>query len=337
MIGRRRADGSVARRVTRSRALRCVASARVVCAVAVFALAAFTGAAPTLVAQTSSRGARPRVLQAPASVVAAGMGDVGAVLTDADVLFYNPAMLPQASGVALTAHRLDGETRSGALSGVQAVGGLQVGVGARLLGTREVVQRVGIGFPPPDTAAATSAALTVGAGRALGPLRVGASATWAREAHDARFDDATFVDVGLTLPFGPGNALNVAAVMQHLGRTPEVGWGAGERPWRGVLAFGGRNYPLARFWDVSAMTQLLVDADGTVRLASGGELAWVPVEGVAVAVRAGSRSVDALDRLSAGPVTGGLGVTVDRWSLDWAVSSARHGRPAAHRVGVRVR
>lgn len=287
-------------------------------------------------AQPSSIDARPRVLRTPASVVAAGMGDAGAVIVDPAVLFYNPAMLPQAGGVALSGHRLDAATTNASMASVQSVGGLTVGLGARVLGFREVVPQFSVGLPPVDSAPGSSTALTAAVARPIGPLRLGVSATYARESFAERQDEVTVADVGVSMPFGPGNALTIAATVQHLGRgyqrAPD-----GERPWRGTLAFGGRNYPLATFWDISAVTQLMIDADGTVHHAGGAELAWVPVEGVAIAARTGFRTVDEVDRFSAGRFTGGLGVTVDRWSLDWALDAARGGRPAAHRFGVRVR
>jgi hypothetical protein len=293
--------------------------------------------APSLRAQGTSREVRPRVLRLPASVAAAAMGDVGAILTGADVLFYNPAMLPQASGVALAGHRIGREATSASVASVQAVGGVQLGLGARLLGGREAVPRFGIGFPPPDSVATTSAALTVGAARAVGPLRVGASASWARDALDQQLTDAAFVDLGITLPFGPSNAMNVAAVVQQLGRRRPDGPGFDQRPWRGVLAFGGRNYPLADFWDLTALTQLVIDADGTTRIGSGAELTWVPVEGVALALRGGYQPVDVEDRFAVGPITAGLGASVDRWTLEWAVDQRRLGAPSQHRIGVRIR
>jgi hypothetical protein len=71
-----------------------------------------------------------------------------------------------------------------------------------------------------------------------------------------------------------------------------------------------------------------------VRPAGGVELAYVPIEGVAVVVRQGLR----LPRERDEPlVTGGLGVTVDRWSLDYAVEPMRGGRPVSHRLGLRIR
>lgn len=285
--------------------------------------------APLLASETE----RPVVLRRPASAVALALGNVGAVLTDADVLFYNPAMLPQAAGVAASLQRDGDAATGGALASVQSLGGLSVGVGARVVAWRGPSPDAPPSVGAPVGPSATSVALTAGAGRALGPLRVGASATYARESGDLRQDETMTVDAGVTLPFGPGNALNVALLVQHLGRPIARDFTFGdEEPWRAVVAFGGRSYPLATFWDLSAVTQLAVDADGTVRTAGGVELAWVPVEGVSFALRGGRRAPRDFERA----YTAGLGLSLDRWSLDYALDPRRDGT-SAHRVGVRIR
>ena len=273
--------------------------------------------APILASDTE----RALVQRRAASAVALGMGNVGVMLTDADVLFYNPAMLTQARGMAVSAQRHELSGTSGALASVQSVGAVGIGLGARIATAGRAEGSV------------SSMALTAGAARPLGPVRLGVAATYAREA--AR--EATTVDVAASLPFGPGNALGFTAIVQHLGqsiaRDPVF---EDEDPWRAVLAIGGRNFPLATFWDLSAYSQVAIDADGSRQLAGGGELAWVPLEGVAVALRAGARQARLLER----PLTGGLGLTLDRWSLDYAFEYDREPRVdgrALHRVGLRIR
>jgi hypothetical protein len=272
--------------------------------------------APDLV----SEGERAIVLRRSASAVALAVGNVGALLTDADVLFYNPSMLTQARGMSASWQRDGSDAATGAIASVQAFGALGVGVGARL-------------STSPAERFESSVALTAGVARALGPARLGVAGTYAREVER----DALSVDVAGVLPFGPGDALGVSVIVQHLGATmaPNRVFGNAE-PWRAVVAFGGRNYPLATFFDLSAFTQMAIDADGTRQLAGGAELAWVPLEGVAVAVRGGARNARPIER----PFTGGLGVTLDRWSIDYAVEmdpeQRRDGR-TVHRLGLRVR
>jgi hypothetical protein len=272
--------------------------------------------APELV----SEGERAIVLRRSSSAVALAVGNVGALLTDADVLFYNPAMLTQARGMSASVQRDGRDAATGAIASVQTFGALGVGLGARL--TTSPAERF-----------ESSLALTAGAARALGPARLGVAGTYAREADRG----ALSVDVAGVLPFGPGDALGVSVIVQHLGATiaPNSVFG-NAKPWRTVVAFGGRNYPLATFFDLSAYTQMSIDADGTQQLAGGAELAWVPLEGVAVAVRGGARNARPIER----PFTAGLGMTLDRWSIDYAVEldpeQRRDGR-AVHRIGLRIR
>lgn len=281
------------------------------------------------VVSTRSRAA---VVRRPASAVALALGDVGGGLLDADVLFYNPAMLTQARGVAASVQREHADASHGALAGVQSLGALGVGVGARIASWR--------GAPPdearfggvPRSETATSVALTAGAARAVGPLRVGLAATYAREAERDRQREHTTFDVGATLPFGPGDALNASVIVQHLGRPIERTPFDDANPWRALIVLGGRNYPLATYWDLSAFSQVALDADGTVRTGGGAELAWVPLEGVSIALRGGLRDGLPIQR----PLTAGLGLSLDRWSLDYALDPRRDGR-TAHRLGVRIR
>lgn len=296
------------------------------------------GAAPpptvrqTVAPPVVSTRSRAAVLRRPASAVALALGDVGAGLVDADVLFYNPAMLTQARGVAASVQREHEAASHGALASVQSLGALGVGVGARIASWRGAPpDEVGFGGLP-GSETATSVALTAGAACAVGPLRVGLAATYAREAARDRQDEHTTLDVGATLPFGPGDALNASVIVQHLGRPLARSGFEDESPWRAVAVFGGRNYPIATFWDLSAFSQVALDADRTVRAAGGAELAWVPLEGVSVAVRGGIRGARPVER----PLTAGLGLSLDRWSLDYALDPRRDGR-TAHRLGVRIR
>jgi hypothetical protein len=284
-----------------------------------------------IAAPTPSVLARPYALRRAASTVALSMGNVGAVLTDADVLFYNPAMLTQARGMALSVQSDHPDATNGAIASAQTLGGLGLGVGARVATWRGTAPDMAFVRPSSRDLVTSSVALTAGAARGVGPVRVGLSATYAREAGELAQREHTTVDVAATLPFGPGNALNASVIVQHVGRAIAP-LADDDAPWRTLLAFGGRNYPLATFWDLSAFTQLMFDADGTVRTAGGAELAWVPLEGVAVALRGGVRDGAPVER----PYTAGVGVSLDSWSVDYALDPRRDGR-VSHRIGVRIR
>ncbi|MEO7996765.1 MAG: hypothetical protein ABI852_04930, partial [Gemmatimonadaceae bacterium] len=79
---------------------------------------------------------------------------------------------------------------------------------------------------------------------------------------------------------------------------------------------------------------LTVDRDGFVRPAAGGEIAYVPVDGVSFVARAGLRLPRETDE---SPATGGVGITLDRFSLDYAIEPFLNGRSVSHRLGIRIK
>jgi hypothetical protein len=290
-------------------------------------------------APRESDAARPLALRLSASAVTLGLGDAGLLSADADALFYNPAMLTTARGIAASGQRYGSTASSGAFASVQALGSTSIGLGARVVDWSGSAPTYGEALASGRDALTQSgdvrgesAAFTAGAARTVGPVRVGVAATYARESYGAEFDEELLVDVGAVLPFGPGNALGLALAVQHVGAGLDL-VGAGQpAPWRAVAGVGGRSFPLATFWDLSAITQVAVDADGAVSAAGGAELAWVPLEGVSVAFRLGARH----GRDDQRPLTGGLGLSLDRWSLDYALEPFRGG-VTAHRIGLRIR
>lgn len=284
-------------------------------------------------------------LRIPASTVALSLGNVGIVSTDADVLFYNPGMLTAARGVALSAQRYGSNGTTGSLATTQMFGSFAVALGARLADWRSSeglygdAVRDGLGGLALDgTGRASSVAITAATARALGPVRVGIGATYVRESFRAENDESAQFDAGVVWPLGP---THLAFTMQHVGKSLALSGLTpvssdtdfeGASDWRATIGYGGWGFPLATFWDLGATVQLSIDESGTVRSAGGGELTYVPLEGVAIAGRIGHRSTIGNER----PLTAGLGFTLDRYSIDYAVESFRGGS-RAHRVGLRIR
>src|SRR4051812_23573324 len=77
--------------------------------------------------------AGPMVLRIPASTRALGMANAGLGITDADALFYNPALLFGARGMAVSVQRYGRFGTSGTLANVVTVGSMNIGVGAQVL------------------------------------------------------------------------------------------------------------------------------------------------------------------------------------------------------------
>ncbi|MEO7358890.1 MAG: hypothetical protein ABI120_01085, partial [Gemmatimonadaceae bacterium] len=125
---------------------------------------------------------------------------------------------------------------------------------------------------------------------------------------------------------------NLTFVVQNIGQGLRIGGAEGKLPTRAGAGWGGaRGFEL---FDVGYQTQLTVDRDGFVRPAGGVELSYVPIEGVALVARTGLRLPRETDEPLA---TGGFGITVDRFSLDYAFEPIRGGRPVSHRVGIRIK
>ena len=306
---------------------------------AVLALLVSVGTVPPstpLAAQPRAEG--PLVLRLPVSARILALGNAGIASTDADVLLINPGMLGQARGTSVSMQRYGRFATSGALATVTTAGVMSVAVGVQFLdyaaGSARYDDAVRFGathLSDSGSVAASSSAFTLGMARTWLGWRMGGSVKYAEERLGASHDGTVAMDLGLTKPLGPG-ALGV--VVQNLGAGARLGGVRGPLPTRVGVGFGGGNFPLTDQLDIAAQMAVTVEGDGFVRPAGGAELMWVPIEGIAIALRNGLR----LPREKDEPlVTAGLGLTVDRFSFDYAMEPMRGGRPVSHRVGVRIR
>lgn len=281
--------------------------------------------------------AGPMVLRIPASARALSMGNVALNSNDADALFYNPALLYNARGTAVSMQRYGSFGTAGALAAVTSAGSMNIGVGVQVLDysapafsyhelTRSGATILGDSGGVP----ATSISATFGITRTIRGRRLGFSAKYVSDRFGAVDDGTVAFDIGMLGPsLGPGNLTFVA---QNIGQGVRIGGAEGKLPTRFGAGWGtSRGFEA---FDVAMQTQLLVDADGFVRPAAGGEAAYVPIEGVAFVARAGLRRSRETDESFA---TGGLGITLDRFSLDYAIEPFLNGRSVSHRVGIRIK
>lgn len=297
--------------------------------------------APAAAVSTAPRGSGlegPLVLRLPASARLLGMANAGAAATDGDAIFYNPGMLTQARGVAVSVQRYGSRATSGSFGSVQTLGTFAVGIGAQVLQ---------YGTPSGDPAAvlldgaprladggdtpASSSAFVMGLARSVGGIRVGASAKYAEERIGVHRDGTVSLDVGASKPLGRAT---LAVSVQNIGSGHDLSVVHGPLPTRFTVGYGGGLFPLSEQWDLGMQTQVSVERDGFVRPAGGVELGYVPIEGVAFVVRSGLRLPREKDEPLA---TAGLGITADRYSVDWAMEPMRGGRPVVHRLGLRIR
>jgi len=291
-------------------------------------------------ASAQVRGEAPLVLRLPSSARIAAMGNAGIAANDGDALLYNPGMLNGARGMAVSMQRYGSFGTAGAFGTATQVGVLNVGVGAQFVDWRapsgtawgDAVRPGATRLADSGGVAASSSAFTFGVARVVkGGLRLGANVKYAEDRVGSQHDGTFAFDLGFTMPLGPAN---LAFTAQNLGPGLNIGGVNGMLPRRIGIGYGGGLYSLYEHFDVGAQMQLTLEGNSFVRPAGGVELGYVPIEGVAVVMRSGLRLPREKDESL---VTGGLGLTLDRISVDYALEPFRGGRPASHRIGLRIK
>jgi hypothetical protein len=301
---------------------------------------AFTVLALPLVARelSAQRRSGPLVLRAPSSARVLALGNAGAAITDADAVFSAPAMLITARGASASVQRYGGAATHGSVSTISTVGGTTIGLGAQVLDWRapalpygEVLRNGTTTLSDGGEREAGSQLLALGLARVFKGQRLGVAVKYAEERIGGESESVVAVDLGYARAFGPG-ALSVT--VQNLGMRPQLGDVRVPLPLRYTVGFGGGMMPMGEYLDMGAQVQLSVDGDGFVRPAGGIELGYVPIEGVSIVWRQGLRLPREPDESL---ITAGVGLTVDRLSVDYSVEPMRGGRPVSHRVGLRLR
>jgi hypothetical protein len=297
------------------------------------AVAALVVLASPLVAQDRLG---PVVLRLPASPWALALGDAGAAIrSTSDVVFYNPSSITLATGAAVSVQRWGGASTAANLSHTVISNGWGIGVGVRYLDYGAMDD--GITHPAllhtRGPLLGSSLAASFGLAREYKRLRIGVAAKYVEERLPGDRDGFLAIDAGLGRDVGRlGFGLSVRDIgpRRLLGATPY------KPPMRVALGATYRPRPIGVFFDAGATAEVTVDREGEVGVAGGGELIWVPLDGWAIALRAGFRTTDRVGDLGNRPYTGGVGVSLDRFSLDYAIDPQRGGA-VAHRIGLRMR
>ena len=291
------------------------------------------------VADAQPRGEGPLVLRLPTSARYLAMGNAAVAGSDGDAVLANPGMLSVARGTSVSLQRYGRNASAGALGTITTAGSLFLGVGAQFVDWNapsgvawpDAIRPGASRLSDSGTVSASSSAFVLAAARTIKGLRLGASVKYAEDRFGAERDGTMAVDIGIVRPMGTAN---VSLVVQNLGAGARFAGERGTLPRRIGLGWGGGLFPFNEYLDLGAQMQVTVEGDLFVRPAGGIELGYVPIEGVALVMRAGARLPREKDEPLA---TGGVGVVVDRISLDYAVEPTRGGRPASHRVGLRIR
>lgn len=300
-------------------------------------LAATVSAAPTM-ANAQSVGEGPLVLRLPASARAASMANVGIASNDGDAMFYNPGMLASSRGTAISLQSFGEAATAGSMATTSTSGSLTLGIGAQYLsyavptGTSyaDAVFPGATHLSDGGNQSASSTALTFGVARTVKGLRLGVAAKFVEDRVGAAHDATVAFDVGFNRQVGRGT-LGIA--VQNLGTGLRIDGIEGVLPLRFGVGYGFYR-AITSVLDIGAQTAVTLESDSFVRPAGGLELAYVPIDGVTFTIRQGFRLPREQDESL---YTAGLGLTVDRFSFDYAMDPVRGGRPVSHRIGVRVR
>ncbi len=296
------------------------------------ALALLLAATPLLAQERTG----PVVLRVPASAWALATGDaLTAGRGTPDLLFYNPSGLTLAGGVSVSLQRWGSASTAASLSHAVVANGWGIGIGVRYLDfgadPGQVTHPADLGRRGPELT--SSLAATAGLAREVKRFRVGVAVGYAEERHPTERDGRLVLDAGLGRDVG---SFGFGIAVRNFGPTRVLGEVESGAPLRASLGAQLRPRPIGVFFDLAATAEVAVTRDGRVEAAGGGEVIWVPLEGWAIAARAGFRTTERVGGLGARPYTAGFGVSLDRFSVDYALDPARGGG-TSHRVGIRMR
>ena len=143
--------------------------------------------------------------------------------------------------------------------------------------------------------------------------------------------DGLAFDIGAQRPIGP---FSVGLAVQNIGEGIDVANDELEMPTRVTLAAEGQGLPKGAFIDFGALAALSVDQDGEFLPAAGGQVLYSPLDGWTFSLRAGVRRPAPASNER--PLTGGLALTLDRLTIDYAIEGVKNG-DAVHRIGLRFR
>lgn len=278
----------------------------------------------------------PLLVQLPASTRALGLGNAYPLgSTDADAIFYNPALLSSARGISGSIARYGSSSTLAGVAGAAEWWRGGVGLAVRALSW-------GAASPESGAFARGEAGLSESGGTAASELV--ATAAWARSFFGFRFGLAgKLIDLrapgerSVTVAADLGVARSLGRVTigvsgRNLGRDPDLAATNAELPATITLGAGTRTAAVGPLDLMLAASASWMRGD---QLAAGGgvEISYWPVTGRTFAGRVGYRWVEDSD---VRPLTVGAGFTGDRLAIDYAFEDVDGGDPI-HRVTLRLR
>jgi hypothetical protein len=282
-------------------------------------------------AQTTGYG--PLALTLPSSARTLGMGDIGVVGRDDDVIFYNPAQLIVSRGTSFSLARLSKTARGGEMST-----GLRLGTGAIGFGVNYLEYQVApLSYPPErrdiiagNSALGTSVLGAIGYARTYKGFRLGATAKYAMDAVDIERFGQAYGDAGIARDFSSGKYTAGLAV-QHIGMALDRGSDRIQPPTTATLG-AATSQQLGPF-DAIATAGVSWSEQDDVSGGGGAEVSWSWLSGYSIAARLGGHTHRLGDDNT---IMGGLGFTADRMTFDIAAEQLA-GNRVGYRAGIRIR
>jgi hypothetical protein len=237
----------------------------------------------------------PVILQLPASTSAMAMGGAFQLTGGrSDAIFYNPALLADASGFGLDGQTFDSKSNYLVLSAVTEWWEGNVGVGLQTL-SYSTDATTGREVAPGETDLLTGGAFgstefvaTVGYAREIAGFEWGIAAKTVEHRLGSAKDVVLAADLGVSVEVGD---IRIGLAAQNLGSDLRLGGASLDLARRVTLGASGQRWQVGPF-DLGASAALAVEADGTVIPALGGEIAWWPVRGRTFTGWVGVRKVE---------------------------------------------
>jgi hypothetical protein len=266
------------------------------------------------------------------------MGNVAVAGRDDDVLFYNPAQLVAARGTSASAEQFSSTARTGAWSSVIRFNSGGVAIGGTIaefdspLAAYPVARADLVSGGP---VLGSSGSFVLGFAQPVKSVRIGGAAKFVEERIGPTRSARGLFDVGLGRDFfGYAFGLAVQNIGESFAPTTPPGSEFILRGSRMPLrtTFGAMRGWNTNTFDFTATAAVSTLRDGFVVPAGGAEMSYSWLDGYTVIFRAGGRRPEHGE----GPITAGLGLTVDRLSIDYALETLSGSR-VANRIGLRIR
>lgn len=285
---------------------------------------------PTL-ARAQSTPTAPVILNLPASTRALGLGNTGVALRDDDVIFYNPAMLVNASGFSASGEYLSAHAGAGALSAVTRYDNGGIGIGVEFANYQlptTLLPPGGVIASIPGVTPGASLAATIGFGQTYKGYRLGVAAKYAEEIDGLNRTSRPLADLGVAKDFF---RTTFALAVQNLGSDDMIlGTQPINLPVRTTL--GASKSDSYGPFDVNFTAAVAMLRTDFVQPSGGVEANYSWLSGWNVALRAGARRSAVGEK----PLTTGASFTNDRLTFDYALETLVNNR-IGHRFGIRVR